>query len=242
MATATKPAKPRLFMSSGWYALGLLLLALLAFWPVYIARLPFDAEAYVHVHTAGVVLWMAFLVSQPLLIARGRRPLHRRIGRLSYVLVPFIAIGSILLAHSRTAAMPAQTFAAEGNGLYLAAAALFLFLACYALAIRNRRDPFIHSRYMIATVLPLIDPVSFRLLLFYSPLTPSGILFPAIGYAITDIILLLLAFTDRDEPRAGKAFLRLLPLFVLVHLGWFTIGQTRAWLALCAAFRALPLT
>jgi hypothetical protein len=242
MATASKPAKPRLFLSAGWYALGLLLLAVLAFWPVYIARLPFEAEFYVHLHTIGVVLWMAFLISQPLLIAGGRRLLHRRIGKSSYVLVPFIALGSILLAHSRIVAMPAQAFAREGNGLYLAAAALFLFLACYALAIRNRRDPFVHSRYMIATVLPLIDPVSFRLLLFYSPLTPSGIVFPAIGYGLTDLILVLLAFMDRNEPRSGKVFLRLLPVFLLVHLGWFTIGQTEAWLAVCAAFRSLPLT
>jgi hypothetical protein len=242
MATRSGRAQPRLFMSGGWYALALLLLAGIAFWPVYLAKLPFDAEFYVHLHTAGVVLWMAFLISQPLLIAKGRRPLHRRIGKLSYILVPFIAAGSILLAHSRTAAMPPEVFAAEGNGLYLAAAALFLFLTCYALAIRNRRDPFLHSRYMIATVLPLIDPVTFRLLLFYSPLEPSGIVFPAIGYGLTDLILVLLAWMDRGEPRSGKVFLRLLPLFVLVHLGWFTIGQTEAWREICAAFRALPLT
>jgi hypothetical protein len=242
MATARAASKPRLFLGAGWYALGLLLLAHLAFWPVYITKLPFDAELYVNLHTAGVVLWMALLIVQPLLIRHGRRPLHRRLGKLTYGLVPFIVATSLLLAHSRAGAMTEEAFARDGHTFYLPLAAIVLFLICYMLAIRNRRDPFVHSRYMIATVLPLIDPVTFRLLLFYSPLTPSEMIFPAIGFVLTDAILLVLAWADRDEPSAGKTFLRLLPLFVLVHLGWFTLGQTEAWLQICAAFRALPLS
>lgn len=242
MATRLESAKPRLFLSAGWYALALLLLALLAFWPVYVTKLPFDAELYVNLHTAGVVAWMAFLIAQPLLIRHGRRPLHRRVGKLSYALVPFILVTSLLLAHSRAGTMTEEAFGRDGDTFYLPLAAMVLFFLCYVLAIRNRRDPFVHSRYMIATVLPLIDPVTFRLLLFYSPLTPSDMVFPAIGYVLTDSILLVLAWADRNEPRSGKVFLRLLPVFVLVHLGWFTIGQTDAWLAICAAFRALPLS
>lgn len=242
MATRLERAKPRLFLSAGWYALALLLLSLLAFWPVYVTKLAFDAELYVNLHTAGVVAWMAFLIVQPLLIRNGRRPLHRRVGKVSYALVPFILVTSLLLAHSRAGAMSEEAFSRDGDTFYLPLAAMALFFICYALAIRNRRDPFVHSRYMIATVLPLIDPVTFRLLLFYSPLTPSDMVFPVIGYALTDAILIVLAWADRNEPRAGKVFLRLLPVFVLVHLGWFTIGQTDAWLAVCAAFRALPLS
>jgi hypothetical protein len=242
MATTTPRAKPRLFMSAGWYALVLLLLAFVAFWPVYLAKLPFGAEFYVNLHAAGVGLWMLFLIAQPLLIRSGRRALHRRIGKTSYVLVPFIALASILLAHSRTRAMTPDAFAADANGVYLAVAALFLFVTCYGLGIANRRDPFLHARYMIATALPLIDPVTFRLLLFYSPLPASALVFPAIGYAITDAVLLFLIWADRHEPRGRKAFLQLLPVFVLVHLGWFTLGQTKLWLGAVAWFRDLPLT
>ncbi len=241
MAAAVN-AKPRLFMSAGWYALALLLLAVVAFWPIYVTKLPFDAEFYVNLHTAGVVLWMIFLIVQPLLIGRGRRPLHRRIGKLSYMLVPFVIVSSLLLAHSRSAALPEAEFQATGHTFYLPIAALALFLTCYVLAIRNRRDPFLHSRYMTATALPLIDPVTFRLLLVYSPLAPSEILFPLIGYAITDAILLALIWLDRHEPRGRRAFLTLLPAFLAVHVGWFTIGQSDPWFALAAWYRTLPLT
>ncbi|HEX2764291.1 MAG TPA: hypothetical protein VHM92_10695 [Allosphingosinicella sp.] len=242
MATITRGARPRLFLSAGWYALAMLAVALIAFWPVYVSKLPWGAEYWVNLHAAGVVLWMLFLVVQPWLIRRGGRALHRRIGKASYALVPFIIVSAVMLAHSRTAAMTPQAFAIDGNGLYLAFAATILFAACYALAIINRRDPWVHPRYMIATALPLIDPLTFRLLLFYSPLAPSAIVFPAIGYALTDLILLALAILDRNSPRGRGVFLKLLPAFVIVHIGWFTLGQTDLWLRLCAAFRDLPLT
>jgi hypothetical protein len=240
---STKPArpKPRLFLTSGWYALGLFILAIVAFWQLYVAKLPFGADVFVNLHAAGVVAWMLMLVSQPLLIRAGKRQLHRRMGKISYGLVPFIIVGSLLLAHHRIAALPPTQFAAEGKDLYLPLVADALFITCYTLAIVNRRNAFLHPRYMIATALPLIDPVTFRLLLFYSPLTPSDIVFPAIGYGITDAILLLLIWLDRNEPRGRKVFAQLLPIFLIGHLGWFTLGQTQAWFQVAAWFRDLPL-
>ena len=240
-ASAPARAKPRLFLSSGWYALGLLVLAIIAFWQIYVLKLPFSADFFVNLHVAGVVAWMLMLVSQPLLIRSGRRSLHRTMGKISYVLVPYIVISALLLAHHRLAALSPADFAAQGKTFYLGAVANLLFVACYALAIANRRNAFLHPRYMIATALPLIDPISVRLLLFYSPLAPSDIVFPAIGYAITDAILLLLIWLDRNEPRGRQAFVRLLPIFLIGHLGWFTLGQTQAWFQVALWFRNLPL-
>ena len=234
-------SKPRLFLTSGWYALALFGLAIVAFWKLYVVKLPFDAEFFVNLHAVGVVAWMGLLVSQPLLIRSGKRELHRRIGKVSYVLVPFIVIASLLLAHHRASSLSPADFAAAGNGLYLPAIADVLFVTCYSLAIVNRRNAFLHPRYMISTLLPMIDPVTFRLLLFYSPLKENDLLFPAIGYGITDAVLLLLIWLDRNEPRGQKAFVRLLPIFVIGHLGWFTFGQSHAWFQAAAWFRNLPL-
>lgn len=234
-------AKPRLFMTSGWYALGLFLLAIVAFWKLYVVKLPFDAELFVNIHAAGVVTWMLLLITQPLLIRAGKRPLHRRIGKISYVLVPFIVVGSLLLAHHRAAALPAAEFQAGGNGLYLPFIANVLFVTCYALAIAYRKNAFLHPRYMISTALPLIDPVTFRLLLFYSGLKENDFLFPAVGFSTAIGILLLLIWLDRNEPRGRKAFVRLLPIFAVGYLGWFTFAQTHAWFQAALWFRNLPL-
>ena len=241
MASVVK-AKPRLYLSAGWWVAALLLVALFAFWPVYVVKLPFEAELFVNLHTAGVVLWMLLLIAQPWLIGRGRRPLHKRIGRVSYVLVPYIVVTSLLLAHQRTAALSEADFARFGHSLYLPLAGVVTFAAAWALAIVHRREPFLHGRYMVGTVFALFDPIVARLLLFHSGLTPDENLYPLIGFGSADLTLLLLLWLDRREPRGRRAWLVLLPIYVLVHLGWFTIARTDAWFEAARWYVALPLT
>jgi hypothetical protein len=241
MANVAK-AKPRLYLSAGWWVAALLLVSVAAFWPVYIVRLPFEAELFVNLHTSGVVLWMLLLIAQPWLIGRGRRPLHKRIGRVTYVLVPYIVVTSLLLAHNRTAALNAADFREFGHSLYLPFGAILTFSAAYALAIANRSDPFLHGRYMVGTVFSLFDPIVARLLMFYSPLPPDENLYPAIGFGSADLAILALLWLDRNEPRGRKAWAVLLAIYVATHVGWFTLARTDAWFEVCRWYVSLPLT
>jgi hypothetical protein len=241
-ATTGAKAKPRLYLSAGWWVAALLLLAIVAFWPVYVAKLPYDAELYVNLHAGGVVLWMLLLIAQPWLIGRGRRPLHKRIGRFSYVLVPWIVITSLLLAHSRTAALGPADFERFVHSIYLPFAAILTFTIAWTLAIRHRREPFLHGRYMVGTVFALFDPIAARLLFFHSGLPPDENVYPLIGFGSADLVLLLLLWLDRNEPRGRKAWLVLLPIYVIAHIGWFTLARTDAWSAFARWFVALPLS
>ena len=241
-SAATAKAKPRLYLSAGWWVAALLLVAVAAFWPVYVVKLPFEAELYVNLHTGGVVLWMLFLIGQPWLIGRGRRPLHKKFGRVSYVLVPYIVVTALLLAHSRTAALSPADFRQYGHSIYLPLAAIFTFAIAYALAIANRRDPFIHGRYMVGTVFALFDPIAARLLAFYSSLPPDENIYPLIGFGSADLVLLLLLWLDRNERRGRGAWLVLLPVYLIAHLGWFTLARTEAWFAFAHWFVGLPLS
>ena len=241
-SVVTAKAKPRLYLSAGWWAAALLLVAVFAFWPIYIVKLPYDAELYVNLHTGGVVLWMLLLIAQPWLIGRGKRPLHKRIGRVSYVLVPWIVVTSLLLAHSRTAALSPADFEAFGHSIYLPIAAIVTFAAAWALAIRHRREPFLHGRYMVGTVFALFDPIVARLLFFYSGLPPDENIYPLIGFASADLVLLLLLWLDRNEPRGRKAWLTLLPIYLAAHIGWFTLARTDAWSDFARWFVSLPLS
>ncbi|MGZ8348782.1 MAG: hypothetical protein ACXWU2_02035 [Allosphingosinicella sp.] len=231
----------RIFPRAGYWFLALLALALIAFWPSYFSLLPFGPDRYAHFHAVAVVAWLLLLIAQPFLISRGRRRLHRGLGRISFGLVPLIVLTATLLAHARFAALDESRFREEGHSLYLPAIAVVLFLVCYALAMWHRRDMLLHARYMVATALPLIDPIVARLLGFYTPVPFGPMLYPFIGYAITDLVLAVLIWRDRGRPRARRAFLTLLPVFLLAHAGWFTLAQTGPWFAFAAWFRSLPL-
>ena len=50
----------------------------------------------VHFHLLTIACWLAMLVAQAWLAVKGRIAQHKRIGRLSYVLVPLIVIGFVL--------------------------------------------------------------------------------------------------------------------------------------------------
>lgn len=230
-----------LYPRAGYCFLGLFGLSVLAFWPLYFARLPGGPELLAHLHLAGVAGWFALLVSQPILIGRGRFALHRRVGRASYLLAPYLAVTSLLLAHSRFDRMPPETFAAEGHSLYLPLIAVILFLASFALAIRHRRRALLHSRFMVGTAFAFFDPIVARLLYFYSPLPPGPVLYPLIGFGLADLGLLWLLLADRSS-EGRKAFRILLPMFLAGHVGWFTFAQTAAWRRFSEWFTQLPLT
>lgn len=233
-----RPMLPR----SGYWIAGLLAIAIFAFWPSYFAKLPSGPTIYMHFHAAVMLAWMLLLVVQPTLIRAGRRELHRRLGRTSYVLAPTAVVSAVLLSHSRFAPMSAAEFAGAAAFLYLPFAASVLFAVCYALAIRWRREPLLHSRWMIGTALTLIDPIVARILGFrLSPLADER-LYPLIGYGLALLILVVLSVADRRSGRVRAVFPAMLVLFGTVYAGFFVLAPTEPWARLAAWFRALPLT
>jgi hypothetical protein len=232
--------RPLTLHTSGYWFAGFLILALIAFWPSYFGRLPARVDVLTHAHAALMTIWLGMLIAQPFLIRRGRRPLHRLIGRTSYVLVPLIVVVWTLLTHLRAAAMPADVFERDGYFFYLPFVSAVLFVTSWSLAIWRRRVAPLHARYMVGTALSAIDAVMARLLAFNAPPFADPMTYQLIGFGVTDAILLALWAIDRGPHR--RAFLHLLAVFVPLHLFWFTGAQTQAWLEAVRWFRALPLT
>src|SRR5947209_7884804 len=79
----------------------LLLLAIPAFWPTYFSPPRYEADWHVHVHGIALFTWSVLLIVQPWLVRSGRLALHRRLGKVSYVLAPVIVLSTVLLARYR---------------------------------------------------------------------------------------------------------------------------------------------
>jgi hypothetical protein len=45
-----------------------------------------------HFHGAMMMIWMGFLIVQPLLIRSGKVTTHRAVGKLSYVIAPLLMV------------------------------------------------------------------------------------------------------------------------------------------------------
>jgi len=123
-----------------------------------------------HMHALLMGSWLLLLFAQTLLVATGRRSLHRKIGAVALLLAPLILVSMVSLVRIgfEDVATISTTHAAgspEINGLRLflssllpeqvRAALFFGIFTAWALFVRNR-DPQAHKRLMVlATLMPL---------------------------------------------------------------------------------------
>jgi len=215
----------------------LLVLALPAFWSTYFFPPRYESDWHVHVHGVALFLWATMLIVQPLLIHAGRRSLHRALGKISYALVPVIVASTILLARYRMH-VSTPTFD-QLYFLWLQLGLMAIFAISYVQAIRWRRVPGVHARYMACTALAMVDPIVARLLFFQ-----LGIDIPwtqIVTYLLIDAILLALWWRDRRAGVDAHVFPAMLALFVLVEMPTFFLPQTQAWSSFGRWFGSLPL-
>jgi len=226
------------FDISGYYFIGLVALVVLGFWPSYFVKF-FNGTAnfnfYFHFHAAMVTLWMAMLITQPLLIRKKKLALHRLIGKCSYFLFPLIFISVMLLVHSR------HNIDEEDVDirLFVPFKDLIILGTAYYIAIRYRHDINLHARGMIATGIVFIEPALVRFIMnTFGPGLTAYLFTIGIIYAI----LIALIILERRQKRGRWVFPLILILYMLVHSVIIFNIHISIWKAFCKWFIVLPLT
>lgn len=219
---------------------GLFGLALIAFWPSYLAKPASATDALTHLHAGLMVVWFGLLIAQPLLIRAGYRAAHRALGRVSFVVVPLLVLVALAVVHLRAATMSDANFATEGHSFYLPLRSTVLFAVAYGLAMVHRGRMPLHARYMGCTAVALIDPVVARLIGFNLPPLPEDSWYPVIGFALSDLVLIVL--WSRSALEGRRAYAVMLAWYVAFDLIGIAAWQSPLWLAAVGWYRALPLT
>lgn len=233
---ASRPADLDRYRSSAPYFLALLALAIPAFWQTYLHVEKVEPDAHVHVHGISLFLWSAMLIVQPWLIQRGRWRLHRQLGKLSYVLAPVIVASTVLLVRYRLASNQ------DADQVYFAFVQLGLiavFAIAYAQAIRWRRTPGVHARYMVCTALTMVDPIVARLLFTYAGV--PAVWEQVITYSLVDAILVMLWWRDRRLANGIRVFPAMLAVFLVMEIGTFVVPPLQSWRDFAAWFGTVPL-
>lgn len=101
-----------------------------------------------HAHGITLILWCLMLIVQPWLIRTKRRPLHRTVGKISYLLLPLMIFTTLSLLHYR---MPVSAGLKTMDYLFVALVVngLIVFLVLYSLAMCIKAKPTGHARYML---------------------------------------------------------------------------------------------
>jgi hypothetical protein len=220
----------RAYRNAGYVLLALLPIFIAGFWIPYFSRLPyFDASitAAVHVHAALLFSFLILLIVQPLAIRHRRYAIHRRLGKLSNLLIPFILAFSLamLFKEYREHLSDGATAAFARKAEFLSSVQLLLFVTLYGLALASikRRDVPSHMRYMICIALVLLPAGLARTMGYWFAMRQS--VSQMICLALIDGLLLALIAFDRKRHLSGRSYTGLLIVYVVIEIAWLSLGR-----------------
>jgi len=205
----------------GFFFIALLLLITWGFYRTYLVQFPdFKGFTTVH-HLHGFVLlaWIVMLIVQPFLIRYGKVELHKKIGKLSYVLMPLVMISIFAVARTGyyrmlPTAPPEAVIAALGLNI----PPIFAFGSLYTLAMIYKKTTAYHMRFMIGTSLLVIGPGLGRALITYFGM-PFDQAVDIVLY-VADIIAALLLISDLIKRKAYQPYTIVLLIIVATHICW----------------------
>jgi hypothetical protein len=228
--------------SAALFTFVLLLLAVVAFWPMYLSKSWSSIDRYTHAHAALGTLWLVILILQPVLILLGYRRTHRMVGRTALFVAFGFVLSGLLLTHFRVSRMTEAAFAKDGVYIYLPLAVALLFAAACALGFRWRTSTQVHARFMLSTALLLVDPVLARIMSLYLPPLPSDDLYQGITFSLIAVAMFFLVKSLLPLV-LGRTWFRSYCFGAVVTLAlFFAVPHTNAWLSFVNWFRVLPLT
>jgi hypothetical protein len=187
MATVTEDARPRLRVARSKIYVGLaLMIAAIVF-------VGFSRSFYgtlvagavhpwiIHVHAAVYVGWLALLIAQTVLAARGEIATHRRVGNFGIAYGALVWILGLIVSIA-IPVIDVHSGQSERGEQFLAIPLgdMVLFGGFFGAAIAYRRKPEIHKRLII--------------------LAAVAVMFAAVGRALTNVGVLL---GDPDAPLGG---------------------------------------
>ncbi len=157
------------FERSAIFLVPLILFIIGGFWRSYFSKL-FAAGAnpisfYTHFHFLMVAGWVSLLVIQPILIRQKKAVMHRRLGKVSYFLMPLVIVSVFLMFHSRH--KPNEPFL--DFAFFNLIKDVIVLAVMYGIAVRYRHKAEVHARAMIATAVPFIEPALVRLMAWHFP-------------------------------------------------------------------------
>jgi hypothetical protein len=207
--------KRKTFDRSGFYFIGLLIIAFLGFWRSYFSRFFYGGNGqsfYFHFHAVMMLTWTAMLIVQPILIRKKKLQVHRFIGKLSYVIMPLLLISVLLVLNFSLKQVPAEEI--HFPDVLFPVRDFFFLSIFYTVAVINRHKVQIHARAMVATGIVFIEPSLARFLGRHVFHGPAGAI---TTWAFILVLLIVLIILDWKQKSGRWIFRSMLVVFIISY-------------------------
>ena len=242
ISTPRAAVRDRTFL---WLAIMALLIAVLGFTPTYWAQLPAgttNASPLIHLHALAFTAWPLLLVSQAILIDRGKVRRHRTWGIAGVSLATIMLIVGIATA---VVAMNARLANGEGDAarafLIVPITGVSVFYLYFMAAAFNFTRPDWHKRFIIVATSSVLQAAMARFAFFAAhgmgpgmrptsfPSPPATA--PLIGSLLLDLMVVYGMVVDwRRDGRPHPAWLWGLAGLLVVQFVRAPLSTTTAWL------------
>jgi len=202
------------YKNLGYFFLLLIPFTFLGFYKTYFnqfANFKENITTYIHLHAIIATIWILMLIVQPILIKNRKNKLHKKIGKISYIIFPLLILSFI-------PQMIRIINSDNPNVLFFPLADSILLTLCYSLGIYHRKNVSKHMRYMIGTVIVFLSPTLGRigpLLLGFSDSVTQNIL-----YGIIYVILIGLIFYDKKNGKKYQPYLLIFTIWIMHQISF----------------------
>ncbi|MDP1650538.1 MAG: hypothetical protein Q8M01_20380 [Rubrivivax sp.] len=224
-----------------WMALIGVAIAFGGFMPTYWSKLAtgtFHGAPILHIHGALFFAWTLFFAVQTLFVATGRTPDHRQWGLLGISLATAMGITVVLAAINSIKMASGIGMADEARRFTIVSlSALVVFAFFLTMAIVNVRNPEVHKRWMLLTIVPLSQAAMARLFMTaFAPPDAKGP--PAVFVAVppsllADLLIVAAMVHDwRTRGRPHRVYVIGGASILAVQLLGVPVGNSATWLAI----------
>ena len=189
-----------------------------------------DHELSILLHVHGLVFsaWIILFLVQTVLIAKGSRSLHQRLGWFALG----VAMAMLLLVGAATAEQMRRGVPIEeaATDISLNLFGAIMFGVPLVAAIYDRKRPDWHKRFMLCATLGLLGAPILRLILLTTNLEfPTAIIWGAVAGDL--FFLPCFAYDLLTRGRVHRAYVYVLALFIVSEIAMMSILSWPPWLA-----------
>jgi uncharacterized membrane protein YozB (DUF420 family) len=190
-----------------------------------------------HVHGIVFSAWVSFFLIQTLLIARGSRRVHQRLGWIG----TGIAAAMVILV---TAAMVEQLRRVNGFpppplALALSIFDIIVFAVLVGAALYYRKRPDWHKRFMLSATIILLGAPMFRFIIHFVGIGDMARVSIVSTLLVDAFFLPCFAYDILTRRRIHPAYLAALALIVLDQVAQATVVSWSPWINLSQALQRM---
>lgn len=189
-----QPTRPRLFLWMGALAV---VVAVVGFAKTFFHPLLagiFGGSFVVYAHAVFLFGWVAFFLSQTLLVHRRSLTLHRKMGWAGAALAIGVVLSTLAIGTlaSRRIAASGEMAQAEAE-LLVIMIEMLMFAALILYAVQSRKKPEVHKRLMLLALIQVLAPAWFRFRHYFPEISNPILLY---SFLLADSLIVIAAVAD----------------------------------------------